>query len=467
MNLLLRGGRLVTHEAVIKKDILVEGQAISRVAASINPEELPLEIRASMRTIDCEGLFIFPGFIDAHTHFGLGKGEGRTADGFFEGSIAAALGGVTTCIDFADQIPGLSLRESCQNRIREAVESSIDFTLHQGIYRFNDSIDVELDELASQGVRALKLFTTYKEFGVRLDPAYWDPLFSLCAKKRILLTVHAEDDSIIEEIEKSWKGDFSPKSHASLRPARAEASAIESLGIAALRHRLPLYIVHVSSNAGLTAIRSLRKLGLVCIAETAPHYLVLTESSLNGENGALALMTPPLRYDTDRLALVSGLSSGEIQILATDHCSYSPLQKKAKADCRQIPAGVPGTGEASKILFTIWNGAIEEKAIALCKLFSYNPAQAFGIYPQKGSLDPGSDADIVLFDPLSSGFISKNSIATAAGYSPYEGFEYSGSPIMTILRGMVIAEDGSFKGEKGYGRFVPSGLPGPFSTPGF
>jgi dihydropyrimidinase len=464
MNILLRGGSLASPEAITPKDLLVEGTTISRVAASIEPDELPAHIRASLRVIDCKGLLILPGFIDAHTHFGLGEGEYRTADGFFEGSVAAALGGVTTFIDFADQIPGHTLREGCQKRIDEAEDSVIDFSLHQGIYRFHDRIDAELDELVSSGVRVLKLFTTYKKFGVRLDPAAWDPLFALCAQKAVLVAAHAEDDDIIENIESNWNDGFSPPSHPRLRPARAEASAIEKLGQSALRHRLPLYIVHVSSLEALMTIRSLRRLGLACVAETAPHYLVLTESSLEGEDGALALMTPPLRSLADGLALQEGLGNGEIQILATDHCSYTPEQKKSKSDCREIPAGIPGTGEASKIVFTILKGTIEAKAMALCRIFSHNPAQAFGLYPQKGSLMPGSDADIVLFDPECSGKISKKTIATASGYSPFEGFEYHGSPIATISKGRLIVEGGLFKGEKGAGRFLPCGLPEPFSA---
>lgn len=462
MNLLLRHGSLVSPEGLEKADLLIRGEKISRVAPYINPAS----ISGDTRVMDCEGLLVFPGFIDAHTHFGLGEGDARTADGFFEGSAAAAVGGVTTFIDFSDQLPGMTLLQGAETRIREAAPAVIDFALHQGVYRFHPGIAGELDDLASKGVTALKIFTTYRNFGVLLEPSAWDSLFPLCAEKRFLVTIHAEDDEIIAAIEKELCGSPreipGPALHPRLRPARAEASAIMRTGLCALWHRLPLYFVHVSSAAGLDAVRELRRQGLKVIAETTPHYLLLDETRLEGEDGALFLMTPPLRSPGDRNALNEALASGEIDILATDHCSYTPERKKASRDCRQIPAGVPGTGEASSLFFTLFPGNAAAKARALCAYFSRNPARMFGLYPEKGSLEPGTDGDVVIFDPGASGVISKSSIRTAAGYSPYEGFEYVGAPVATILRGKVIAEHGAFTGRRGSGHFLACGLSGIF-----
>ena len=421
--------------------------------------------------IDCAGLLVFPGFIDAHTHFGLGEGAGRTADGFYEGSAAAALGGVTTFIDFADQIPGKTLLQGAEIRIGEAADAVVDFAVHQGVYQFHKGIGEELDELARAGVTALKIFTTYKNFGVFLDPGAWESLFSLCAEKHFLVAIHAEDDDIIEEIAKAlpWAGipgaspAPGPGMHPFLRPARAEASAIMKTGLVALRHHLPLYFVHVSSAAGMESVRDLRRRGLKVIAETTPHYLLLTEERLIGEDGSLFLMTPPLRGPADRSALLNALASGEIDVVATDHCSYTPEQKNVSADCREIPAGVPGTGEAASLLFTLLPGDIENKAKALAALFSRNPARIFGLYPKKGSLETGADGDIAIFDPAASGVISKSSIRTAAGYSPYEGLAYRGAPVMTILRGQVVAEKGEFTGARGAGKFLECGVSEIFS----
>ena len=476
MDLLLRGGNLVLESGIAAADLLIRGETIARIAPAIDAAALP----PGTRVIDCAGLLVFPGFIDAHTHFGLGEGASRAADGFYEGSAAAALGGVTTFIDFADQIPGKTLLQGAKIRIGEAADAVVDFALHQGIYRFHEGIGGELDELARAGVRALKLFTTYKEFGVFLDPGAWESLFSLCAEKRLLVAIHAEDDEIIEEIAEAWppagilgasaplgpaegRSPLGPAMHPLLRPARAEASAIMKTGLVALRHHLPLYFVHVSSEAGIEAVRSLRRRGLRVIAETTPHYLLLTDELLGGEDGPLFLMTPPLRSPADRSALLEALASGEIDLVATDHCSYTPEQKKASADCRAIPAGVPGTGEAASLLFTLLPGDIENKAKALAALFSRNPARIFGLFPKKGSLETGTDADIAIFDPSASGIISKTSIRTAAGYSPYEGLAYRGSPVMTILRGRVVAERGECSGARGAGTFLECGVSEIFS----
>ena len=482
MDLLLSRGNLVLENGIAAADLLIQGETIARIAPSIDTEALS----PGTRVIDCAGLLVFPGFIDAHTHFGLGEGAGRTADGFYEGSAAAALGGVTTFIDFADQFPGKPLLQGAKTRIGEAADAVVDFALHQGIYRFHEGIGGELDDLARAGVTALKIFTTYRNFGVFLDPGAWESLFSLCAEKHLLVAIHAEDDEIIEKIADALpRTGFSgaslapgsamnrsaplslsapgPSMHPLLRPARAEASAIMKTGLVALRHHFPLYFVHVSSAAGMEAVRDVRRRGLKVIAETTPHYLLLTEERLVGEDGSLFLMTPPLRFPADRAALIEVLASGEIDVVATDHCSYTPEQKKASADCRAIPAGVPGTGEAASLLFTLLPGDIENKAKALAALFSRNPARIFGLYPRKGSLETGTDADIAIFDPAASGFISKASIRTAAGYSPYEGLAYRGAPVMTILRGRVVAERGGFSGARGAGTFLECGVSEIFS----
>jgi len=462
MDLLLRRGNLVLESGIAAADLLIRGETIARIAPSLDSATLS----PGTRVIDCAGLLVFPGFIDAHTHFGLGEGAGCTADGFYEGSAAAALGGVTTFIDFADQIPGKTLLQGAEIRIGEAADAVVDFALHQGVYQFHKGIGEELDELARAGVTALKIFTTYKNFGVFLDPGAWESLFSLCSERHLLVAIHAEDDEIIEKIAEALppmsQSAPGPGMHPFLRPARAEASAIMKTGLVALRHQLPLYFVHVSSAAGMESVRDLRRRGLKVIAETTPHYLLLTEERLAGEDGPLFLMTPPLRSPADRSALLEALASGEIDVVATDHCSYTPEQKKASADCRAIPAGIPGTGEAASLLFTLLPGDIEDKAKALAALFSRNPARIFGLSPKKGSLEVGTDADIAIFDPAASGIISKASIRTAAGYSPYEGLAYRGAPVMTILRGWVIAERGTFTGRRGSGRVLACGESGIF-----
>ena len=454
LNLFLKGGSCVFSEGIVKKDILTTGEKINRLEDPGKIEMPP----ADTRIIDVTGKYVFPGFIDAHTHYGLGEGAGVTADGFTEGSRAAAFGGVTTFIDFADHLPGRTLLQGALKRMDEAAGSVIDYALHQGVYRMHEGMAEELEELKAAGITALKIFTTYKKFGVYLEPAAREELFPLCMEKRMLVAVHPEDEEVLEASLAAY-GDVcpGPDAHPLLRPDRAEAAAVLKAGRTAAACGMPLYIVHVSSAAALDAVRALRESGAEIIAETAPHYLFLTDEKLRGSDGALFLMTPPLRKEKDLDELRTALCRGEVQVIATDHCSFTPLQKKGSSDCRDIPAGVPGSGEAAILLHKLCRETAGCDLTLMTRLFSENPARLFGMYPQKGSLIPGTDADITIFSPETDGVLSADTVRTEAGYTPYEGISYSGAPVMTILRGNIIIENGIFTGSCGAGRFLPCG----------
>ncbi len=454
MNILLRGGKCVFSDRIRQKDILIAGEAISRVE---DPDTV-IDLPPGTLCFDMSGKYLLPGFIDAHTHYGLGEGEDATADDFFSGSKAAAVGGVTTFIDFADQLADKTLAESAGIRINEAKDSAVDFSLHQGIYRMHRNIADELYELRNSGITALKIFTTYKEFGVYLDPGEWNGLFGLCRDSRMLVCVHAEDETVLEAAaQRSADASPGPEMHPILRPAEAEASAIRKAGRVAKENNLPLYIVHVSSEMAMDAVRRLREDGAVIIAETAPHYLFLTEEKLKTADGALYLMTPPLRKTKDNDVLKAALKSGEIDIIATDHCSYPPGRKTRFPDCRKIPAGIPGSGEAASLLCSLFSDGAEgvnsTDFVSIARVFSEMPARVFGLYPKKGSLLPGTDADITVISPDAEGIISSETVNTLAGYTPYDGVRYRGAPSMIILRGEIIVENGIFCGKRGGGRF--------------
>ncbi len=447
---LIKNGTVVTSEGVSKSDVLIEDSKILEVGPSIEREDA--------QNIDATGMYVFPGFIDAHTHYHLVSRGTVTADSFPQGSRLATFGGVTTVVDFADHQKGMNLTDSLNIRLDEMKDGmNIDYTLHQGVYGHGFTADIEkqLEELKKQGVKTLKIFTTYRETGYLLEEREKiKSLFRYAKKLGMLVTAHCEYNPDIEKISKNWKGDFLPHAHADLRPAEAEGKAIEFYGTCALEEDCPFYVVHCSSEAGLNAIRDLRRKGATVYAETTPTYLFLDRRLLEGKDGPLYVMTPPLRTEKDCSALRQAVLNGEIQVVATDHCSFTREQKLSSSDVRSIYPGIPGTEELFHLLFTMWS---QNPVVGLEKIVSVvteNPAKLFGIYPQKGSLKEGSDADVVIYDPTEKWTLTDECVHTAALYTPYRGFEVQGHVKMTFLRGRLMMEDGKYYGEGNKGLFL-------------
>lgn len=452
--LLIKGACLVDESSQRKADILVKDSAILKIEDSIEVSTVP----QPCRVVDANGLMALPGLIDAHTHYHLVSRGTVTADDFGPASKVAAYGGVTTVVDFADHNKGMNLVQSARYRIDEMQPMGIDYSLHQGVYGhgYNIEIPSQLEKLKEMGIKTLKIFTTYRETGYLLDDEKkLSDLFKHCAKLGMLVTAHCEYNPLIEQISKNWKGTFNPKDHADLRPAEAEAKAIEFYGNCAMKEGCPLYIVHVSSEAGLNAIRKLREKGAVIYAETTPTYLFLDRTKLEGPDGPLYVMTPPLRTKKDNQALQEAVMNGEFQVIATDHCTFTRDQKLANPDVRCTYPGVPGTEEMFLLLNTLREKNPGRMTMSdLVKLMSYNPAKFFGLYPQKGSLKVGTDADITLFDPNKGRVLQDSNVHTMAKYTPYRGFEVNGEVVMTIMRGKVIMENGQANTQEGEGKFI-------------
>ncbi len=447
---LIKGGLLVDTEWMRHQDILIEGSKIKRVAPVIDQAQLP----SDTAVIDASGLCVLPGIIDAHTHYHLVSRGTVTADSFEEGSRLAAFGGVTTVVDFADDDKH-SLLGSFNARRREMASMAIDYTLHQGVYAYRDDIAAELRSIAEAGVGTLKIFTTYRDVGYLVEKREeLKAIFSAAKDLGLLVTVHSEDDHIITEIGRNWKGGYRPIDHASLRPAEAEAEAIKYVGGIAEELDMPVYIVHLSSKAGLEAVRELRSRGVKLICETTPHYLFLDKSKLEGDKGPLYVMTPPLRTKEDNEALQEAVLNGEIQVIATDHCAFTYEQKLESNDCRTIYPGIPGTEELLPLVntFALSSGSLSLSQVV--NLLSTSPAKIFGLYPEKGSLEEGTDADIVLFDPDFSWTLSRDTIHSASGYTAYEGMNVTGKVVMTYLRGRLVMGDGIYLGLSGDGRYL-------------
>ena len=449
-SLLIKNGLVVDTEWTRHSDILVEGSRIRRIARNISVEDCPEDVHV----VDATGLCVLPGIIDAHTHYHLVSRGTVTADSFLEGSKLASYGGVTTVVDFADDNK-VSLLSSTKDRLKEMREMSIDYALHQGVYAYRDSIRAELNQMKNAGVGAIKIFTTYKNVGYLVEKREeLKEIFSAAKELGILVCVHAEDDSIVTEISENWKGQFRPEDHPDLRPSEAEAKAIRYVGEIAGELDMPIYIVHVSSKAGIETIRDLREKGVKVIAETTPHYLFLDRSKLSGPEGPLYVMTPPLRTKEDNEALQEALVDGEIQVVATDHCSFTREQKLESSDVRTIYPGIPGTEELLPLIYNFGHVSGQLSIGQIVSLLSTGPAKAFGLYPKKGVLQEGSDADIVLFDPSEIWTISSATTHSASHYTPYEGMTVMGRVKMTYLRGRLIMGHDIYLGLEGDGQFV-------------
>lgn len=455
MNILIQNGQIVSPREVEKKDIWVRDGLIESVQDCIDADG---GIHFN-EVIDAAGKYVLPGIVDAHTHYLLRSRGTVTADDFYSASAAGAIGGVTTAVDFADQADGQTLLEAGRARIEASErDMAIDFGLHQCIFSMHEDIPRELKELKDAGITTVKIFTTYKREGYFIGVAGLRDLFAACRDFGMMVSAHCEDDDLIDEISKKYEGrPHPPALHPVLRPAEAEYRAIKMLGSLAVDLESPLYIVHLSSSRGLDAVRELRARGTKLAVETTPHYLLLDNCLLREPGAQKYIMTPPLRTPDDNETLWDAVGRGEIQIVATDHCTFTIEQKMGSEDCRTVLPGIPGTEELLPLIHTAGVGRGRFDIRQLVSLLSEAPASLFGLYPRKGSLVEGTDADIVVFDPEADFTIRDENRHSAAGYTPYNGFQVRGMPVLTMLRGRIIARNGEFVGEGGYGRFIEAG----------
>lgn len=462
MQTLLQGGRVADETQIYQADLLIEDEKIQRIEPVIPVDE----VESDCRVIPLAGNIILPGMIDAHTHYQLQSRKTLTADDFRAGSIAAACGGVTTFIDYADHLPERSLVDGLQKRIAAAEgRAVIDYSLHQTITRFDSEVAEELGELLTLGVNSVKIFTTYQREGYMIPEQDWEKLFCRLKEVELLATVHAEDDALIIQLEEEYqqKQALSPEMHPRIRPAKAEGLAVTRIGDLAQRVGIPVYIAHLSSQAGLQALQGIQTAGGMIYAETTPHYLILDESYLQKPDAQRYLMTPPLRQVEDQQALWTGLAQEQIQVVATDHCAFNLEQKMQEHSCLSILPGLPGSETLLPLMHHFGVVTRRWSYPKLVRLLAANPAKIFGLYPEKGSLQPGTDADLVVIDPNKYVTLTQGMLHSQAGYTPYEGIRVQGYPVMTFLRGQLIMAQGHFIGKEGTGQFIKASRSGLFS----
>src|SRR5882757_8875177 len=453
MRTLIKNGRVVTAVDDYVADIFIDGETVTTIGKSLDME---VDV-----VIDASGKLVIPGGIDPHTHMELPFGGTFASDDFFTGTRAAAFGGTTTIIDFAVQTKGDSMTKGVDTWHKKAEgKTAIDYGFHLITTDFEDGDEREMYRLMDEGITSFKLFMAYP--GVFLaDDATIFRAMSAAGARGGLICMHAENGIVINEIIKRFLADgrTAPKYHALTRPTIAEAEGVHRAIAIAEMAESPVYIVHLSCTDALNQVRQARDRGIPAFAETCPQYLFLSIDDYGEDfNGARYVMTPPLREKSNQAELWKGLKMDDLQVISTDHCPFCMKEQKelGRDDFSKIPNGAPGVEHRVSL---IYNGVVENR-ISLnrfVELTSTAAAKMFGLFPKKGTIAVGSDADIVIFDPTKEQTLGVATHHMNVDYSAYEGKTIKGVVETVLSRGKVVIEQGEYKGKAGDGRFLKRG----------
>src|ERR1035437_1383058 len=448
----IRNGSVITGTSQMMADIGIAGGKIVAIG-----KDLP----AAMMEIDAEGKFVFPGAIDVHTHFGLfDRNIGlNNADDYESGTRSAAAGGITTVLNFAFQTKGQGLQDGIETEIEKAKgRVHIDYGLHLVVTDLDvKGVCEQIGPLADDGFASLKIFTTLD--AVRLSDRDIIRVLREAKRQGMLVNVHAEDDATVHCMTESLLGEGkrTVEYFAARRPASAEGLATSRVAAYAQLTSCPVYFVHLSSASALDAVRRARNDGAEIYVETRPLYLFLDDSKylLPDGQGAKYVCYPPLRTIEDQRVLWDALRTGEIQTYATDHGPWNSAEKlDSLRNFDQIPAGVSNVETSVGMLFSEGVGKNRISLSRFVQLVSANPAKLFGMYPSKGTLSIGADADIVLIDPHLEVTMGARPIESRADYEPFEGYKAVGWPVLTMSRGEVIFRNGEILSRAGRGRLL-------------
>jgi dihydropyrimidinase len=465
MATLIKGGMLVTAERSFPADILVEGEKISQIGQNLQ--------FAKAVIVDAIGKLILPGGVDPHVHLDLPMFGTVSSDDHYTGTKAAAFGGTTTVIDFVSfDFP--TLHESVDMWHLKAEKAAVDYSAHMNLTRFDKEIATEIPSLMGMGISTLKVFTAYND-RLRLDDGSIFKALRITRDNGMLVMLHAENGDMIEILtaEALAAGHSTPEWHARTRPAwGAVESALRAFALAASADA-SLYLVHMNTAGEVDMLRYARERGVKVMGETCPQYLFFSEDDLRRPDGAKWICSPPVRTTADNARLWDGAADGSIQTIGTDHCPFfydgtKPILYEGKPvtipgkelgadDFTKIPNGLPGVEDRLPVLWTYGVGSGKLTANQFVALTCTNPAKIFGLYPRKGALLPGSDADIVVWNPEKK---VKYGIAHShhrTDYNLYEGWDLTGFPEKVYLRGKLIVDGEEWKGGKGEGKFLKRG----------
>lgn len=467
MKTIIQGGTIITAGDTIDADVLIEDGVVVSIG---NHADLTGD---ADEVIDATGLLVMPGGIDPHTHLAMPFGGTVSSDDFFTGHRAAAFGGTTCHIDFALQSKGETLTQGIQTWKSRAIDkAAIDYGFHIAVTDPTEETIAEIPTLTAEGVTSLKVFLAYKNVFQVDDTAFLNVL-NTAGKAGMLSMVHAENGDAIamatEELLAAGKTDmkYHNVAHSAIIEAEATSRAVDFVEMTGS----PLYIVHVASGQGLEAIRRGRKKGLPVMAETCSQYLTLTDKAIEtgGFEGAKYICSPPAKTEWDQSIVYECISDGTIQTVATDHCPFwfdgtkegrTPGKELGKDSWAKVPNGVPGIEDRFVVL---WHLGVNSGLISpeqFVALSSANAAKIFGMYPKKGTVAPGADADIVIFDPNKKHTISAATHHMNVDYNVYEGLEVTGWPVQVLSRGKTLVKGDEWFGEAGQGQFVPRDVDG-------
>ncbi len=453
MSLLIHNGIVITEEGSSISDIRIKKGKIIAISSHLKPAD-------SERVIDASGKLVFPGGIDPHVHMQLKVAGTHSSDNFRSGSIAALIGGTTTLIDFVTPEKGESLVEALKERDIEARCAFTDYAFHVSPIEWREELEAEIIECRRRGVYSFKLYMAYKQ-SVGLDDDDLGRVLGIIGRNGGMAAVHCETGDEIDTLRDKLfdQGLTGPDAHPQSRPPYTEWKAVEKVIEMASGIDCPLYLVHISAKESVDLIKEAILAGNKVNAETCPQYLILDDSLYHGDfnKSSAYVMSPPLRKKADNESLWQAVGSGVIKTIGTDHCPFSSQQKEMGSDdFRKIPGGAGGVEHRMALMFT--HGVLD-RAIDIRRfvdLTSTNAAKIFGLYPRKGVIAVGSDADLVIWNPRTEGTISSETDHQASDINIYDGLPIMGTPQYVIKSGVVVVKNGKLSRELCPGQYLPS-----------